>query len=308
MSNEFQFLSSDDHTTIYAKKWVPTDTPIGVIHIIHGMAEHINRYEEYAQHLVARGYIVVGDDHLGHGHTSPQSLGYFGAHQPVEHLLADEEQLVRLVHQDYPQLPYFLLGHSMGSMMAQALLPRLDTQLAGCILVGTSATHPELTAAWPLVTSLNRHFGRQTGTFLDKMAFGSFSKRFNRHVKFSWLTHDAAIIDFYNRDPWSGFIFTYNGFYTLFSLMRQVTSDHWFEGIRPDLPILLASGTHDPVGKFGRGPKRFLDQLTNAHFSRVTLRLFDGMRHEILNETDRQLVYRFFDQWLDQVNAYNHTN
>lgn len=297
LSNEFHFLSSDDHTTIYAKKWCPTQPPIGIIHIIHGMAEHINRYDEYAQHLVQQGWLVVGDDHLGHGHSSPTELGYFGEH-PVLHLLDDEVQLFHQVKAQYPQLPYVLLGHSMGSMMAQALLPRLSNQLAGCILTGTTAPHPELIPVWPLVVSLSKTAGHQTGTFFDRLAFGSFSKRFNRHVKYSWLTHDSKIIDSYNRDPWSGFIFTYNGFYALFTLTKMATTADWYHGIRRDLPLLLASGTHDPVGKFGRGPKRLFDQLTHDHFTAVTLHLFDQMRHEILNETDRSTVYDFIDQWL----------
>lgn len=300
MSNEFHFQSSDNHTTIYAKKWIPKQAPIGIIQIIHGMAEHINRYEEYAEHLVKQGWLVVGDDHLGHGHSSPKQLGFFGLSHPVEHLLTDEVTLLNKMKDQYPELPYVILGHSMGSMMGQALLPKIGDQIDGCILTGTTASHPELGPVWPLVKLSNITVPHKTGTFFDKLAFGSFSKRFNKHVKYSWLTHSKKILKQYTDDPWSGFVFTYNGFYTLFSLTKMATTSTWFNGIPKNLPILFASGAHDPVGKFGRGPQRLFNQLTNAHFSHVTLHLFDQMRHEILNETKRGDVYEFIDRWLDK--------
>lgn len=300
MSNEFYFQSSDGHTMIYAKKWFPATTPIGIIHIIHGMAEHVNRYNELAHHLTNRGWIVVGDDHLGHGHSvnNLHHLGFFGTDHPVDHLLQDEITLLTTIQADYPSLPYVVLGHSMGSMMAQCLLPHISNRINGCILTGTTASHPELGPVWPLVTALNKFASRRVGYLFDRLAFGGFSKRFNRHVKFSWLTHSLPITEQYYADPLSGFIFTNNGFYTLFSLTKQATTNHWFRGIRTNLPILFASGTHDPVGKFGKGPRHFFNQLTSNHYSAITLQLFTGMRHEILNEDNRIMVYEFIDRWL----------
>ncbi|KIS03656.1 alpha/beta fold hydrolase [Paucilactobacillus wasatchensis] len=301
MSTEFHFLSADRKTNLYAKIWRPAKEPLGIVQLIHGMAEHVNRYEEFAQFLTQQGWLVVGDDHLGHGHSATENhLGYFGQNKPVQFLLQDEINLCLALKKDYSSLPYVLLGHSMGSMMAQCLLPILDQKIAGAILIGTSAVHHELTPAWPLISALNALTPHRVGHFLDTMAFGSFSKPFNRHVKFSWLTHSAEIIKKYDHDPWSGFTFTNNGFYTLFSLMKRATNPNWVTGIRRDLPILLASGTHDPVGKFGRGPHYHLRLLKKAQFHDVTLKLFPGMRHEVLNEIDRQQVYQYIAQWLGQ--------
>lgn len=299
MPTTFNFMSADRQTNLYAKTWMPTKEPIGVIQVIHGMAEHINRYQEFAEFLASQGFIVVGDDHLGHGHSATNhNLGYFSHGNAVHLLLQDEINLCHQLKKDYPSLPYVILGHSMGSMMGQCLLPILDHEIDGAVLIGTSAVHRELIPAWPIISMLNQIAPHRVGHFLDAMAFGSFSKPFNRHVKFSWLTHSSEIISQYDHDPWSGFTFTNNGFYTLFSLMKRATSPTWVNGIRPDLPILIASGTHDPVGKFGRGPKYHFDLLTKAGFTQATLKLFAGMRHEILNETHREEVYQFIAQWL----------
>ncbi|BAP86500.1 alpha/beta fold family hydrolase [Paucilactobacillus hokkaidonensis JCM 18461] len=299
MTTEFHFKSTDRQTNLYAKMWLPENNPVGVIQLIHGMAEHINRYSEFAEFLVNQGFIVVGDDHLGHGHSATNhNLGYFCSGDAVHILLQDEINLCHKIKKDYPSLPYILIGHSMGSMMAQCLLPILDQDIDGSILIGTSATHPELGPVWPLICALNKVAPHRIGRFLDAMAFGSFSKPFNRHVKFSWLTHSPEIINQYDLDPWSGFTFTNNGFHTLFSLTKRATNPNWVSGIRRDLPILIASGTHDPVGKFGRGPRYHFNLLEKNDFTGVTLKLFDKMRHEILNETDRQQVYQFIARWL----------
>lgn len=299
MTTEFHFKSTDHQTNLYAKLWTPQGNPVGVIQLIHGMAEHINRYREFAEFLTGQGFIVVGDDHLGHGHSATNhNLGYFCSGDAVHILLQDEINLCHRIKKDYPSLPYVLIGHSMGSMMGQCLLPILDREINGAILIGTSAVHLELGPAWPLICALNKIAPHRIGNFLDAMAFGSFSKPFNRHVKFSWLTHSPEIISQYDLDPWSGFTFTNNGFHTLFSLMKRATSSTWTNGIRHDLPILIASGTHDPVGKFGRGPRHHFNLLEQAGFTDVTLSLFDNMRHEILNEINRQQVYQFIAQWL----------
>lgn len=301
MSKDFYFTSTNNTSTIHAKIWQPQGQAQGVIMIVHGMAEHIGRYEEFAQFLTQQHYIVVGNDHLGHGDTDHGAhLGYFGRQHPMATLLADERKLLKIVSQHFPSLPYIILGHSMGTMMVQSLLPQIDHQIAAAILIGSSAKHPELTPAWPLISLLNRYRPHKTGKLLDSMAFGSFSKPFNKHVKFSWLTHDADILAQYTQDPLSGFTFTNNGFYTLFSLTKAATKPTWINHIRHDLPILIASGTHDPVGKFSQGPKYHFDLLTNAHFDHVTLKLFEGLRHEILNERTRSMVYQFIADWLTQ--------
>lgn len=215
-------------------------------------------------------------------------------------VVKDELTLFNRVHQQYPSLPYFIIGHSMGTMMLQRLLPLISGQIAGAVLIGISAPHPELTAAWPIISSLNRLAPTKKGKLLDAMAFGSFSKPFNRHIKFSWLTHDPKILSEYTEDPQSGFVFTNNGFYTLFSLTKEVTRSDWWHGIRSDLPILITSGTHDPVGKFGKGPKYHFDLLNQAGFSRTILQMWQNDRHEILNEVNRHSVYQYIDSWMQQ--------
>ncbi len=299
MSIEFNFPSSDGQTTIYARKWMPTVAPVGIIQIIHGMAEHIQRYAEFAENLAAHGWIVVGDDHLGHGKTATIShLGYFGDDHPVEHLQQDEIKLMHLIKKANPSLPYVMLGHSMGAMILQAILRKISFEIDAAILIGTSATHPELLPAWPLISALNKTKPKQIGHFLDRLSFGGFSKSFNKHVKYSWLTHDPLVLKQYEDDPKSGFIFTNNGFYNLLSLTKIATSPHWVDNVRKGLPILIASGTNDSVGKFGKGPEYHFNLLTNAQFKNVTLKLFEDLRHEILNEVSRKEVYQFINVWL----------
>lgn len=299
MSIEFNFPSSDGQTTIYAKKWSPTSKPVGIIQIIHGMAEHINRYNEFAEYLTSQGWIVIGDDHIGHGKTASHSqLGYFGNQHPVQNLQQDEITLMHLTKNDNPSLPYVMLGHSMGAMLLQSILSKVSYEIDGAIIIGSSATHPELTPAWPIIETLNRVSPTKTGHFLDQLSFGSFSKTFNKHVKFSWLTSDPTILKQYEDDPKSGFIFTNNGFFTLMSLTKIATNKHWVDNVRRGCPILITSGSKDPVGKFGIGPAYHFNLLSNAKFKQVTLKIFENARHEILNETNRPDVYRYLNQWL----------
>ncbi|GEK28917.1 alpha/beta fold hydrolase [Furfurilactobacillus siliginis] len=298
----FTFPSSDRLHTVEARLWRPESTqPVkGTIQLVHGMAEHIDRYADFAQWLTANGWVVAGDNHLGHGHTGGKTpLGYFGTRAPVDHLIDDEFILTKYLRQNYPGLPHVIIGHSMGSMMTQVFLTRYGHWIDAAVLIGTSAYHPILTLVRPIVSILNSVAPKRPNHFLDNLAFGGYAKRFPEDFPFQWLSANADNVHRYNADPLSGFTFTNNGFKVLFQLTHLATRRHWFDGIPLELPMLITSGEHDPVGGFGQGPKRLLRHLTHAGYTDVTLKTWPQMRHEILNERDHEQVYALILNWIE---------
>ncbi|MGV0168253.1 alpha/beta fold hydrolase [Furfurilactobacillus sp. WILCCON 0119] len=300
-STTFTCPSTDHHHQLVGRQWLPTPpTPIvGTLQIVHGMAEHINRYAHFATFMSAHGWVVAGADHLGHGQTVGHSpLGYFGAHDPVTHLIDDELVVAKRLRHDYPDQPHILLGHSMGAMIVQLFLTRYDSWVDGAVIIGSAARNPALILGRPVTALLNKLAPKRPNHFLDNMAFGGYARRFPESWPFQWLSANPENVHAYNHDPLAGFTFTNNGFNVLFELADRSTRRHWYQGIDSHMPMLFMSGQDDPVGGFGHGPKRHTARLRHAGFNDVALHLWPQMRHEILNEGDRERVYAVLLEWL----------
>ena len=304
MKTTFAVTSTDNTTTLRGICWEnpATATPRGIVQLLHGMAEHIERYDEFARFLVSQGFIVVGHDHLGHGHSVHQTEprhGFFTQEKSPDVVVADAYQVTALMQARYPELPYYVLGHSMGSFVLRNYLTLHSQQINGAIIMGTGGPQPALKLALPLVTALNRWAPAQTNHVLDQLAFASFSKHFpEKRSAFDWLSKNQANVDHYLADPLAGFVFTNNGFYTLFHLMARATAKNWFTHVEKTLPLLIMSGEQDPVGDFGRAPRQLAQTLSGAGFSAVTLHLYPQLRHEILQETEKALVMSDIAHWL----------
>lgn len=304
------FLSTDGVTKIACYFYEPQVEPIGVLQISHGMCEYLERYEEFADFLCSKGFIVCGNDHLGHGATANNSenLGFFAEKGGADYLPEDVFQLTRIAKKRYPGQPYFLLGHSMGSFIARQYLALHGGELDGAILCGTAGPNPALGAGQKMASLLvSTGHGKHRSSFLNRLAFGSYNHRFDApKSQYAWLSREESIVRKYEQDPLCSFVFTASGFRDLFTLLGKVSAKDWAGKVPKDLPIFLIAGEDDPVGNYGKGVRQVERMLRNAGIRDLSCRLYPGGRHEILNETNRQEVYEDVWKWLqthvDSVN------
>ncbi len=299
------YLSSNENDTVHVLLWEDASAPPrAVLQIAHGMSEYIDRYAEFASFLAQHGFVVCGNDHLGHGATASSSemLGYFSAKDGASYLVEDVHLLHNILLARYPGLPLFLLGHSMGSFITRAYVAKYGNGLAGYICSGTSGPNPAVTISLLLAKLEKRRIGELgRSEFLDKLAFGSYNKRCpDKRTSFDWLTRDTELVDRYVNDPWCGYVFTSAGFHTLFTLLKNVSDTGWANSVPKQLPILMISGDNDPVGNYSKGPNTVYSRLRKAGLVDLTLKLYENCRHELLNEINRQDVYRDVLEWLSK--------
>ena len=303
---DFHFLSKDAKTKIHGVRWMPDEGAVhGVIQLVHGMQEYIGRYEELASFLTARGYLVVGHDHLGHGQSvrGRHHYGYFCKPKPSEVLVSDMHQVTSITKGSYPDVPYFIFGHSMGSYLLRRYLTVYSDEVDGAILCGTGSVPPAVCrtgmAACVLLALLKGWHYRSS--FVKKVTFGKPYASFcldGSDPENSWLSRNVESVKRFYEDPMCNFDFTLNGYYGLMSTVLYDSKDEYIRKIRADLPIFMISGAEDPVGGAGVGVKRVYRQYLKAGLGNVTMKLYKDDRHELVNEPDRADVYADIWEWM----------
>lgn len=299
------FLSADGHTRVQYYVWQPSGTPRGIIQISHGMCEYITRYEAWARRFAEAGFIVCGNDHLGHGKTAPdeEELGYTAPRHGADFLVEDVHTLSRLMKTEHEGLPLILYGHSMGSFVAREYLTRYGDELAAAVISGTAGPGAPTGIAKMLAHLIAGAKGNHhRSKLLLKLSMGDYNKRFrdeNSHQ--SWLTRDPELREQYKDDPLCRFIFTTAGYETLFSLLHAVSRRDWAKKVPKTLPVLLLSGDMDPVGNYGKGVRKVYERLLKAGCERVTLKLYPDARHEPHNEINRDEVFADLIAYLEEV-------
>ena len=299
------FPSKDGIHTIYATKWQSDDiSPIAILQLIHGMAEHIGRYDEFACHMAQKGYIVVGDDHLGHGRSAKEygDYGYFCEKKAASVLVMNEHRLKEVMQKKEKELPYFMLGHSMGSLILRNYLIQYGQEIDGAILCGTPNNGSVKVGMARIISGLLKLCGknREKSAFLDRLVFGSYNKRTEKRTCFDWINIDEKVVDEYMNDPQCGFLFTVNGFDTMFQLSANVNKMSLLKRIPKDLPILLIAGKEDPVGNYGKGVAHVYRQYRQLGIAGAELKLYDNARHEILFEPEKDIVFADICNWLQK--------
>lgn len=301
---DFYFESRDGVSKIHAVRWEPDDSSkvIAVLQIVHGMAEYVDRYEDFAKFLTDRNFVVTADDHLGHGKTCENSIpGYFCKVDPATTVVKDVHRLKKLTQEKYPRIPYYILGHSMGSFILRNYLFQYGKGITGAVVMGTGMPPKALAHLSYVLAGLGCFFGKsqKVANGLDKIAFGSYLKRIpNAKTSADWLSRNEENVDKYIKDPMCGFVFTYNGFKTLASLLCRLHKKSNIEKMPVSLRVLIVSGEEDPVGDYGQGPKKVYKQYIDEGMQKVEIKLYPEDRHEILNEVDKDTVYEDIYQWL----------
>lgn len=303
---EFYFDSRDGEHKIHAVKWIPeTEKPVCILQIVHGMAEYVERYDEFAAYLANKGILVVGDDHLGHGKsvTPGEPYGYFCKEDAPTVLVRDEHRLKKMIQEQHVGVPYIILGHSMGSFITRNYLLRYGSGIDGAIIMGTGMQPKAVVMAAAALAAFQKVFcgGRHVSKLIDKAAFGSYNKRIESpKTDADWLSANEENVQKYLEDPLCGFVFTVNGFQTLFKLIRNLYDKEKLKTMPKNLPVFFVAGAEDPVGDYGRSVERVYQSYKDLGMENVQIKLYPGDRHEILNETDREDIYGDIYRWLLQ--------
>ena len=306
MRDEFYFPSKDGNTEIHTIEWKPEGEVRAVLQICHGMVEYIRRYDEFAQFLCGEGYYVVGNDHLGHGKSiqAKSEYGFFNEKYGNACVLGDMHTLRQRTEKKYPGVPYFMLGHSIGSSLLRQYIQMYGNGLSGAVLMGTVADHKK--AALLFGKRLCRVMAAFRGwhyrsKMVDNLVLGAYNKKFKpARTRADWITSDNENLDMYVADPLCSFMSTVNAYYNVFSGMIGIQRKESVYMIPKGLPVLFVSGADDPVGEFGKGVRKIYEKYRAAGIRDVTLRLYTGDRHEILNETDRDQVYKDLLGWFEK--------
>ena len=355
---EKRFKSSDGVHECYSIIMRPDGEPKGILQISHGMCEYIGRYLDFMSCMADKGYVVCGNDHLGHGKTvlSEEELGYFGAGENGwKYALNDLHRMTSIIKAEYPGVPLVLLGHSMGSFLARAYAVKYGKECAGFIFMGTADAFEadfrsfvnktvtkmdKLSGAAGMITPKFKDIGNKLSFKLDgklegkdkyvgraaiallikqanaiakvkgdqhrsktltKIGFGKYNDRITKvKTGYEWLSRDEALVKKYARDPLCNFLFTVNGWQNIAAMMWYVSDDRWYENFPKTTPTLFMSGLEDPVGSYGKGVRTVFRRLLDEG-CKVNMRLYEGARHELINETNREKVYEDIADYLATV-------
>ena len=298
------FLSCNGATQIHVRRCAPERAPKAVVQLSHGIAEHIRRYDDFAAFLAEQGYLVVGNDHLGHGlsFTGEEDRGFFGDRGGWDLAIGDMRRLYENTRAEYPELPYFLFGHSMGSFLTRSYLIKYRNGLTGAVLSGTAQQPAAVVQAGLKMGAreVRKHGARYRSETLNNMAFGGYNRHFEpKRTVSDWISRDSAVVDRYMADPLCGFIPTAGLFRDMMGGIAFNQRASNLARMRKDLPVLFLSGDQDPVGANGRGVILAYERFLAAGMQDVTLKLYHGGRHEMLNELNRDLVYADVLGWLE---------
>lgn len=307
VKEEFYYDSRDGKSKLHAVRYMPDDEDgiRCIVQIVHGMAEYIERYEEFARFLTDRGFIVVGEDHMGHGKSVGRDgkYGYFCEQDPATVLVRDVHRLKKATVGLYPNIPYVMVGHSMGSFITRNYMFRYGAGIDAAVIMGTGMQHKAVLVLSRMLAAVQGMiFGAEKkGKLLDKLAFGSYNRRIaNPKTPFDWLSRDGERVEQYLNDPMCGFVFTINGFQTLFELISRLYHSENLGRIPKKMPVFLLSGDADPVGDYGRGVRKAYISLRAVGLEDIKVKMYEGGRHELLNETNRQDVMQDIYNWIEK--------
>ncbi len=302
--DEISFASSNGRSLVKGWIYAPMEGECkGIVQISHGMCEYIGRYDPFLRFLARHGYVACGNDHIGHGYSSPdrEHLGYMGGLDGDRWIVEDLHRFNRIVRKIHPGLPCFLLGHSMGSFAARVYASQYGHTLSGLILSGTGGKNPAAPLGEKLACVLSHGEGARRRTpLLTKLIFQDYNRAFEpRRTDSDWLSRDNDLVDRYADDPFCTFTFTNSGYVALLRLHQKANSRKTFQRTPKHLPVYLFSGDKDPVGGNGEGVSQVFRRYNEAGLQDVELKLYPDGRHEMLNEINRQEVYEDVLGWLD---------
>lgn len=304
MSDIRELTCSDSHV-LYYHAWIPEGVQVkAVVHLLHGMAEYSQRYERFAKYLNKQGIALYAQDHRGHGLTATkaeETLGWFAERDGWMRVSEDSKELSNLIVSEYPKEPLFLMGHSMGSFLARTIIADTPDLYDGVIMMGTGSSMGILGKIGGMIarSHVKKHGSKFVDEKLNKMSFGSYNKQIpDATSAFAWLSRDEKEVQKYDDDPLCGFVCTAKFFEDMLEGIGYANSNERARRLHADLPILIISGSMDPVGNYGKGSRKVHEFYKQAGIKDLSLHLVEGARHELLNETDRGATMKYLCSWI----------
>ncbi|MBR6776920.1 MAG: alpha/beta hydrolase [Clostridia bacterium] len=298
------FVSPDKETEIVYYVYTPSETPKAVFQIIHGMCEYMDRYQHFAEYLCERGIVVCGFDMRGHGRSAKtkEDLGYFGAKKGYEYFSKDTEALRLIMREKYRRLPYIMFGHSMGSLVLRDYIVDHGTDIDGAVIAGTLGNKYPVKKVIAL-TEFTAVFkgGRSRKASLKNAVMKVFDMDTEEKTPMAWLSRDTSVGVGVSKDELCSFTFTSRGYNDLLMLYESVSYPEWATDVPKSLPIFMISGGDDPIGEKGRAVTEIYKALEDAEINNLRFKLYEGARHELVNEINKEEVFDDIYTWCEEV-------
>lgn len=302
----FTFDSANGIYKVHGKLVKPLKPSVkGVIQISHGMCEYIDKYDDFIQHIASKGFAVIGHDHIGHGDSvnKLEDHGFFGSKDGYKSMIEDLRKVTDIAKERYPGKPLYLLGHSMGSLIARCYSAKFGNELAGLILCGTVGPQPLAKAGIKFADLLAEQKGEKyRSRMLYNMALDYANIRFlPARTRYDWVSSDETQIQRHLKDERADFVFTVKGFSDLFHLVNLANSEMVIKTVPKDLKIIFMSGEDDPIGENGHGVKRVFELYNKIGLSNVEMKLYPEKRHELLKEKNKDEVFNDIYNWIEKI-------
>lgn len=303
---EFYYISADAETQIHACRWLPEGKPKAILQIVHGVTEHILRYEELATYMTEKGIMVIGNDHLGHGKSIKEEthLMYFGPTGSWNWVVEDMKMCIEMTKKEFSDIPYFVLGFSLGSFVLRTYLIKYPKEIDGAIIVGTGQTsHIAILLAKYMANKEIQKVGENNSSpTIRKLTFETYNKKFTPNkTDYDWLCRSEKALAEYINDPLRGDNMSTGLFREMLYGMEYTAKQNNIGKMNKDIPILLLSGEKDSVGDNGKGVKKFYKCLKKAEVANVEMKLYSGLRHDILHEDCREEIYEQICEWIEKL-------
>ena len=303
ISSAVKCPSKDGKHTLYGEIYIPIGMPKAVVQIIHGMSEHTDSYNEFADHLAKNGYVVFVYDQLGHGKTADrkEELGFFAEHGGSDILIDDAFNAANKILCDYNGLKRILYGHSMGSFTARLCAKKYPQMADILILEGTSGVQHGAALGLALTNAGQSVLG---GDYRSEITQKIFLDVYNhdfkeKHNDYEWTSSDSTVTDEHSKDPFYNFTFSISAMRDVVDLCTRCNRDTWYKGINKEMPVLILSGEKDPVGSYGKGAAEVYNKLKENGMKDVTLKLYSGCRHELLHDVSKAQVINDTIKWIE---------
>ncbi len=301
---EISFTSSDGKNTVHGEMYIPSTAVRVVVQLSHGMIDYVARYEALAKYFAEHGIAFAGNDHLGHGRTAAcaDDLGYFAERDGYRLVVDDLYKMNSLIREEFPNTPIVMLGHSMGSFMARLYAVKYPDSISALIIHGTGGANPLLAPGKLLAKLLRLFYGtHHRSALITKLAFGSYNSHYPKEEgENAWLTRDTARVATRDTDPFTNYKFTLAGYIDLFDALGKSNDKSWYASYPKALPTLIISGEDDPVGNYGKGVREVHTGLSAAGVENLTLKLYEGARHELFNELNSDEVFAYLSEWIEE--------
>lgn len=301
---EFYFQSSDGKNYVYTRMWVPDGDVRGTLQIAHGIAEYVNRYDDFAKFMASNGFAVAANDHLGHGKTmgDPANQGFFAENNGWDCVVNDMHTLHETVKEEYPDVPAVIFGHSMGSFLTRTYIIRFPDDFDAAVISGTGHQSKLIVTAGLAMAGaeVKKHGPRYVSEKLNNIAMGGYNKGFDAAPgETAWLSANKENVAKYDADPLCGFTATCGVFRDMLGGVKFITNPKNMAKMNKKMPVYFMSGADDPVGEMGKGVTRAYNAFLKAGMEDVFMRLYPGGRHEMLNESCKDQVYKDILDWVD---------